>query len=133
MAVRSADVTRRVSKHLHFKKKEGVNVQLVPLDTRETDTEALILTRSAFMDFIRTTRPAIMFGLLVAEANPMTVTPSAEVQPLLTEFCDVFPIDIPPSLPLVREIQHCIDFISGATIPNKPAYRMSPNEYAELH
>lgn len=33
---------------------------------------------------------------------------------------------------LVREIQHCIDFIPGASIPNKSAYRMNLAHYVEL-
>nr|GEZ87138.1 RNA-directed DNA polymerase [Tanacetum cinerariifolium] len=37
------------------------------------------------------------------------------------KFQDVFSDDIPTGLPLMRDIQHCIDFIPGSTIPNKPA------------
>ncbi|XP_035829952.1 uncharacterized protein LOC118479509 [Helianthus annuus] len=114
-------------------KKEGVNVQLVPLDIRDTGTEALVLTKSAFLDFTRTAKPPFTLALLITETNPTTDEPPLEVQPLLTDFKDVFPTEIPPGLPLVREIQHCIDFMPGATIPNKPAYRMNPTEYAELH
>ncbi|GJW59086.1 RNA-directed DNA polymerase [Tanacetum coccineum] len=55
------------------------------------------------------------------------------IQPLLTEFHDVFPADIPAGLLLMREIQHCIDFLPGVSIPNKPAYRMNLKEYNELH
>ncbi|GJT06683.1 reverse transcriptase domain-containing protein [Tanacetum coccineum] len=55
-----------------------------------------------------------------------------EGQPLLKEFADVIPDDIPPRLPAMRDIQHCIDFISGSAIPNRPAYRMNPKEFAEL-
>ncbi|GJS71411.1 putative CCCH-type zinc finger family protein [Tanacetum coccineum] len=56
----------------------------------------------------------------------------AEVLPLVNDFSDIFPDDIPAGLPLMREIQHCIDFVPGASIPNKPAYRMNPKEFAEL-
>nr|KAJ0194330.1 hypothetical protein LSAT_V11C800427110 [Lactuca sativa] len=116
----------------HTFKKEGIKIQLVPLDMRRSETEALILTRSAFMDFTWDTKPDIMFALLMVEPNTSPSTKPPEVLPLLTEFQDVLPADIPEGLRLAREIQHCIDFVPGATIRNKPAYRMNPTEYKEL-
>ncbi|KAJ0936397.1 putative nucleotidyltransferase, Ribonuclease H [Helianthus annuus] len=114
-------------------KKDGTNITLAPLDPRDSHTEALVLTKSEFMDYTSAITPAFMFGLLVAEENPLIASLPPEVQPLITEFIDVFPDDIPAGLPLVREIQHCIDFLPGASIPNKPAYRMNPKEFEELH
>nr|GEV83728.1 hypothetical protein [Tanacetum cinerariifolium] len=35
-------------------------------------------------------------------------------------------------LPPMRTVQHCLDLIPGATLPNKPACRMNPTESAEL-
>ncbi|GJS04831.1 RNA-directed DNA polymerase [Tanacetum coccineum] len=32
----------------------------------------------------------------------------------------------------MRYIHHCLDLIPGSTIPNRPAYRMNPKEFAEL-
>jgi hypothetical protein len=40
------------------------------------------------------------------------------VKVLLQEFKDVFPEEILSGLPLIRGIEHQIDFVSGASIPN---------------
>nr|XP_012466476.1 unnamed protein product [Gossypium raimondii] len=48
------------------------------------------------------------------------------------EFKDVFQEDVPSGLPPFRGIEHQIDFILGATIPNRPAYRSNPEETKEL-
>ncbi|KAL9400936.1 hypothetical protein Peur_004785 [Populus x canadensis] len=48
------------------------------------------------------------------------------------EFDDVFPEDIPNGLPPLRGIEHQIDLVPGASIPNRPAYRSNPEETKEL-
>uniref|UniRef100_A0A2N9EVT3 CCHC-type domain-containing protein n=1 Tax=Fagus sylvatica TaxID=28930 RepID=A0A2N9EVT3_FAGSY len=51
---------------------------------------------------------------------------------LLQEYEDVFPNDVPSGLPPIRGIEHQIDFVPGATIPKRPAYRSNPEETKEL-
>ncbi|RVW47867.1 Transposon Ty3-I Gag-Pol polyprotein [Vitis vinifera] len=48
------------------------------------------------------------------------------------EYEDVFPNDVPNGLPPIRGIEHQIDFVLGATIPNRQAYRSNPKETKEL-
>nr|GEW02486.1 transposon Ty3-I Gag-Pol polyprotein [Tanacetum cinerariifolium] len=82
---------------------------------------------------VKTSPPSVVFGLLMIEENPVTAAASLSMVPLLNEFKDVFLEEIPAGLLVIREIQHCIDFLPGASIPNKPVYRMNPKEFAELH
>ncbi|XP_016690821.1 uncharacterized protein [Gossypium hirsutum] len=56
----------------------------------------------------------------------------ASISSLLQEFQDVFPDETPKGLPPLRGIEHQIDFIPGATIPNRSAYRSNPEETKEL-
>jgi len=51
---------------------------------------------------------------------------------LMQEFDDVFLEDIPNGLPPLRGIEHQIDLVPGASIPNRPAYRSNPEETKEL-
>ena len=44
----------------------------------------------------------------------------------------MFPNDMPSGLPLIRGIEHQIDFVPGATIPNRSAYRSNSEETKEF-
>eukprot|EP00253_Pinus_taeda_P031959 PITA_31959 len=55
-----------------------------------------------------------------------------EIQELLKEFQDIVVDDLPDKLPPKRSISHHIDFIPGASLPNKVAYRMSPKDNEEV-
>ncbi|KAG7563749.1 Retrotransposon gag domain [Arabidopsis suecica] len=56
----------------------------------------------------------------------------AEVQAVLDQYKDIFPEEIPPGLPPIRGIEHQIDLVPGSALPNKPSYRMNPEESKEL-
>jgi hypothetical protein len=51
---------------------------------------------------------------------------------LLQEYEDIFPSEIPPGLPPMRGIEHQIDLIPSATLPNCAAYRTNPEETKEI-
>jgi hypothetical protein len=51
---------------------------------------------------------------------------------LLQEYKDVFPAEIPLGLPPLRGIEHQIDLIPGASLPNRAAYRTNLEEMKEI-
>jgi hypothetical protein len=51
---------------------------------------------------------------------------------LLQEYADVLPTEIPLGLPPIRGIEHQIDLIHGASLPNRVAYRTKPEETKEI-
>ena len=55
------------------------------------------------------------------ETNPNENLPSS-FSKLLQDYADVFPEEGPAGLPSLRGIEHQIDFVPGAQIPNRPAY-----------
>jgi hypothetical protein len=55
-----------------------------------------------------------------------------EIQELLREFIDIIVDELPRSLPPMRSVRHHIDLIPGASLPNKAAYRLTPQENEEV-
>jgi hypothetical protein len=51
---------------------------------------------------------------------------------LLQEYEDIFSSEIPPGLPPMRGVEHQIDLIPSATLPNRAAYRTNPEETKEI-
>ncbi|RDX89408.1 hypothetical protein CR513_28878, partial [Mucuna pruriens] len=55
----------------------------------------------------------------------------AAFERMLEEFKDIFPKEMPKGLPPIQGIEHQIDFVPGASLPNNPAYRANLEESKE--
>ena len=73
-----------------------------------------------------------VMAVVVVEENEEHNEPPPILKPILEEFRDVVPEEIPHGLPPMRDIQHHIDLAPEDILPNKAAYRMSPKEHEEL-
>jgi hypothetical protein len=58
--------------------------------------------------------------------NDITMSLPRAITNLLPEFKDIFPAKIPLGLSPLRGIEHQIDLIPGATLPNRVAYMTNP-------
>ena len=71
--------------------------------------------------------------LFTPPQNDQTETPLHPLaNQLLKTFTHVFPDELPSGLPPKRSIQHHIDLVPGAILPNKPAYRTNPKDTMEI-
>lgn len=68
----------------------------------------------------------------LCKSRMLAVLIPQQLDPLMEEFSDVIPEELPLGLPPMRDVQHQIDLIPGSSLPNKVAYRMSPIEHQEL-
>lgn len=55
-----------------------------------------------------------------------------EVQTLLNKYQDIVVDELPSSLSPIRDVSHHIDFIQGENLPNKSAYKMTPQQNEEI-
>jgi hypothetical protein len=95
----------------------------------------LLATRVDFDDLHEAHMPcyALLCSCMLV---PLDDAPSLDIPPpvvnLLQEYADVFPIDLPLGLPPLRGIEHQIDLIPGASLPNRAPYRTNPDETKEI-
>ena len=115
--------------------KDGHKIVLAPLKptiapASKPAEQCSLLSKSELKKEIRVGSDVMAF-VSIEETESEKEIPK-EVQPILVEFVDVVPEEIPHWLPPMRDIQHQIDLVPRSVLPNKPAYRMSPKEHEEF-
>jgi hypothetical protein len=94
----------------------------------------LLATKSDIHELIASTSVAyalVCKDALISLLDMQHSLPLA-VANVLQEYSDVFPSEIPVGLPPIRGIEHQIDLIPGASLPNRAPYRTNPEETKEI-
>jgi hypothetical protein len=116
--------------------KQHAPTQSTPVNAEiKLHAPVLLATRADFDDLRDTHLPCyalVCYSMLVSldDAPPLDIPPA--VSNLLLEYADVFPTDLPPGLPPLRDIEHQIDLIPGTQLPNRAPYRTNPDETKEI-
>ena len=76
----------------------------------------------------RVVHALVVKQVLTAEEEMNPIEHPVEVKEIIEEFNSIMPEDLPKGLLPIRDIQHHIDLIPGASLPNLPHYRMNPKE-----
>jgi len=99
--------------------------------TSKVEEKNMLAISQTSRDFVEDVKEANLCAALIIKGEEQSIVEiPAEIQGLLSEFQSI--LGEPQHLPPMREIQHRIDFVPGATLPNLPNYRMSLKEHAIL-
>nr|KYP41679.1 Transposon Ty3-I Gag-Pol polyprotein [Cajanus cajan] len=117
---------KREKKHKSSKKKkEEQPLPIEGIQQEEILKQTLLIEKPSY----------ILLCRCMLSCHNLSLKPSSlplEVSQLLKEFDDIFPSEGPKGLPPFKDIEHQIDFVPGASLPNNPAYRTNPQETKEI-
>ena len=74
----------------------------------------------------------LMYKEAFLNTNQLDAFLPSSIISFLQEYDDVSPDEVPNGLTPIREIEHQIDFVLGATISNRPTYHSNLEETKEL-
>ena len=101
---------------------------------RRGENLVMLATKSEMRE-VRNNPEQVLFVLvykdILISPNDMTSLPSV-VSHLLHDYGDVFLDETPAGLPPICGIEHHIDLIPEAALPNRPPYRTNPEETKEI-
>lgn len=101
-------------------------------DVKGPQTKTLnILSPKEFEQEVQGDAPIHALVARLLTLNPISDLP-VEVKPLIREFEEMFTDDLKNKLPSIHDIQHAIDLVLGATLPNLHHYMMNPTNHVEL-
>jgi len=105
--------------------------------SHEVNQKETFLTKNLLKHYLLTEQPPYLLlckGTLTCtssnESEPKVLSP--QVEKLLKEFDDYFPMMVLRDCHLILGIKHQIDFVPGASLPNRSTYGMNLEETKDI-
>lgn len=120
---------------MRTKKHESKGKEVVPLSVNESKKKCGYFAKKREVTRALYNNQTVLIIIpkschLALEELPPNLPTS--VASLIQEYEVLFPSEPPSGLPPIRGIEHQIDFVPGAVLPNRPAYRANPEETKEI-
>ncbi|KAJ9521060.1 hypothetical protein QJQ45_022784 [Haematococcus lacustris] len=100
--------------------------------TTNTSGSPLLISSAQLRTAISNKCPTFLVSITPADSNAETCHQVLDCSPIVQEYADVFPSDLPHGLPPERSVDHRIELQQAKPPPARPIYNVSSGELAEL-
>ncbi|KAJ9529794.1 hypothetical protein QJQ45_022194 [Haematococcus lacustris] len=100
--------------------------------TTNTSGSPLLISSAQLRTAISDKCPVFLVSITPADSNAETCHQVLDCSPIVQEYADVFPSDLPHGLPPERSVDHRIELQQAKPPPARPIYNVSSSELAEL-
>ncbi|KAJ9522386.1 hypothetical protein QJQ45_008324 [Haematococcus lacustris] len=100
--------------------------------TTNTSGSPLLISSAQLRTAISNKCPVFLVSITPADSNAETCHQVLDCSPIVQEYADVFPSDLPHGLPPERSVDHRIERQQAKPPPARPIYNVSSSELAEL-
>ncbi|KAJ9522565.1 hypothetical protein QJQ45_008331 [Haematococcus lacustris] len=100
--------------------------------TSDTANNPLLISSAQLRTAVSDKCPVFLVSITPADSKAETSHQVLDCAPILQEYADVFPTDLPRGLPPERSVDHRIEHQQAKPPPARPTYNVSSGELAEL-
>ncbi|KAJ9521390.1 hypothetical protein QJQ45_001231 [Haematococcus lacustris] len=126
------DWKANIMRFRHAGRQHTLRPPVKQLGTTNTSGSPLLISSAQLRTAISDKCPVFLVSITPADSNAETCHQVLDCSPIVQEYADVFPSDLPHGLPPERSVDHRIELQQAKPPPARPIYNVSSSELAEL-